>query len=68
MIYILHHLNDPKPRELWYIPYYGSCRIYIIFRVMSLFLGPTESPGFRVHKRLQGLPSDEGQLNSEPYL
>ena len=67
MIYILHHLNDPKLWELC-ISYYGSCRIYIIYRVMSLFLGPTESPGFRVPKRLQGLPSDEGQLNSEPYL
>ena len=23
---------DPKPWELWYIPYYGQCRIYIINR------------------------------------
>ena len=22
--------KDPKLWELWYIPYYGSCRIYII--------------------------------------
>ena len=24
---ILHYLKDPKLWELWYIPYYGSCRI-----------------------------------------
>ena len=30
MIEILHYLKDPKLWELWYIPYYGSCRIYII--------------------------------------
>ena len=32
MIYILHYLNDPRLWELWYIPYYGDCRIYIINR------------------------------------
>ena len=30
MIEILHTLKDPKLWELWYIPYYGQCRIYII--------------------------------------
>ena len=25
---ILHGPKDPKLWELWYIPYYGSCRIY----------------------------------------
>ena len=30
MIYILHYLEDPKPWECWYIPYDGSCRMYII--------------------------------------
>ena len=29
---ILHYLKDPKPWELWHIPYYGSCRICIINR------------------------------------
>ena len=27
---ILHDLKDPKLWELWYIPYYGSCRILSI--------------------------------------
>ena len=35
MIEILHYLKDPKLWELWYIPYYGSCRIYIINRTVS---------------------------------
>ena len=30
MIEILHYLKDPKLWELWYIPYYGYGRIYII--------------------------------------
>ena len=29
---ILHDLKDPKLWELWYIPYYGSCRILSINR------------------------------------
>ena len=29
---ILHYLKDPKLWELWYIPYYGSCRILSISR------------------------------------
>ena len=33
MILILHYLKDPKLWELWYIPYYGKCRIYIINRI-----------------------------------
>ena len=44
---ILQYLKDPKLWELWYIPYYGSCRIlYIIRRVEGLASGPpsTESP------------------------
>ena len=35
MIEILHYLKDPKLWELWYIPYYGSCRIHIINRAAS---------------------------------
>ena len=27
---VLHYLKDPKLWELGYIPYYGSCRMYII--------------------------------------
>ena len=27
---ILHDPKDPKLWELWYIPYYGSCRILSI--------------------------------------
>ena len=26
---ILHYLKDPKLREVWYVPYFGLCRIYI---------------------------------------
>ena len=33
MIKILHYLKDPKLWELWYIPYYGLCRIYVINRM-----------------------------------
>ena len=33
MIEIRHDLKDPKLWDLWYIPYYGSCRIYIINRI-----------------------------------
>ena len=29
---ILHDLKDPELWELWYIPYYGSCRILSINR------------------------------------
>ena len=30
---ILHDPKDPKLWELWYIPYYGSCRILSISRM-----------------------------------
>ena len=33
---ILHDPKDPKLRELWYIPYYGSCRILSISRSSGL--------------------------------
>ena len=32
MVKILHDPKDPKLWELWYIPYYGSCRILSINR------------------------------------
>ena len=32
MVQILHDPKDPKLWELWYIPYYGSCRILSINR------------------------------------
>ena len=35
MIEILHYLQDPKLWELWYLPYYGQCRIYIINRSIT---------------------------------
>ena len=31
---ILHDPKDPKLWELWYIPYYGSCRILSINRTI----------------------------------
>ena len=31
---ILHDPKDPKLWELWYIPYYGSCRILSINRIV----------------------------------
>ena len=34
---ILHYLKDPKLWELWYIPYYGSCRILSINRMLVQF-------------------------------
>ena len=40
MIYILHYLQDPKLGELWTIPYYGYCRIYIINRIKSRSIVP----------------------------
>ena len=33
---ILHDPKDPKLWELWYIPYYGSCRILSISRMKPL--------------------------------
>ena len=38
MIEITHYLEGPKLWELWYIPYYGSCSIYIINRKASTAL------------------------------
>ena len=35
---ILHDPKDPKLWELWYIPYYGSCRILSINRSTGLVL------------------------------
>ena len=32
---ILHDPKDPNLRELWYIPYYGSCRILSINRTIK---------------------------------
>ena len=33
MIRILHDPPDPKLWELWSIPFYGNCRIYIMSRM-----------------------------------
>ena len=37
---ILHDPKDPKLWELWYIPYYGSCRILSINSSIGNYLGP----------------------------
>ena len=61
MIEILHDLKDPKLWELGYIPYYGSCRVYIINRmntatdtllVMSGEIPNTSTPMLSVHLKL----------------
>ena len=36
---ILHDPKDPKLWELWYIPFYGSCRILSISRTAALVSG-----------------------------
>ena len=41
---ILHDPKDPKLWELWYIPYYGSCRILSISRRMPSNLGIKRVP------------------------
>ena len=35
---ILHDPKDPKLWELWYIPYYGSCRILSINRIVAVLI------------------------------
>ena len=49
---ILQYLKDPKLWELWYIPYYGSCKILSInrSRVPSYGIARFTSSG-----RLQGV-------------
>ena len=48
---ILHDPKDPKLWELWYIPYYGSCRILSINRSvrpwgkLAMGLGSREDTG-----------------------
>ena len=39
---ILHDPKDPKLWELWYIPYYGSCRILSISRIAITVFGPQD--------------------------
>ena len=43
---ILHDPKDPKLWELWYIPYYGSCRILSISRII-VGVGAQRAPGCR---------------------
>ena len=46
---ILHDPKDPKLWELWYIPYYGSCRILSINRRVLGWIRITEMGlGFRI--------------------
>ena len=44
---ILHDPKDPKLWELWYAPYYGSCRILSINRrvLIIIWVKFTESDG-----------------------
>ena len=46
---ILHDPKDPTLWEVWYIPYYGSCRILSINRRVYIL-------GFRI--RVQGLGNE----------
>ena len=42
---ILHYFKYPKLWELWYIPYYGSCRILSISPSLAIELEPgSEGP------------------------
>ena len=41
---ILHDPKDPKLWELWYIPYYGSCRILSINRSTLILDDPLCGP------------------------
>ena len=48
---LYHQLkDDPKLWELWSIPYYGYCRVYII-NCMSLNLNPFTKPSRVVRVR-----------------
>ena len=52
MIYNLHYLKDPKLWELWDIPYYGSCRISTMNRMILQV--PTSDPvGSSLDSRLR---------------
>ena len=42
---MLHYLKDSKLWESWYIPYYGSCRIYIINRSTAHYAAPRIGSG-----------------------
>ena len=54
---ILHDPKDPKLWELWYIPYFGSCRILSINRMIRTIIAPQtadrEDPKSR---SLKGVP------------
>ena len=54
---ILHDPKDPKLWELWYIPYYGSCRILSINRIGHGFGTPGLEVPIRLHSSCcSGLP------------
>ena len=42
---ILYYLKEPKLWELWYIPYYGQCRIHIIGRIAEGLYSRTQKVG-----------------------
>ena len=60
---ILHDPKDPKLWELWYIPYYGSCRILSINRIKdSIKLrNTTEWRLGSMFKANSGFPSGSGR-------
>ena len=53
---ILHDPKDPKLWELWYIPYYGSCRILSINHMGScLHIHPHARTHSRIHCSIMGI-------------
>ena len=60
---ILHDPKDPKLRELWYIPYYGSCRILSINRASFRF----EVKGSLLRAKDLGAACDSGFLGNAGF-
>ena len=50
MIYILLYLKAPELWELWYVPYYGLCRVYIIDHNVTQVLFASDMVAVQVHK------------------
>ena len=68
----LHYLKHPKLWELWYIPYYGECRINIINRInfdsTALACGPENlnKPNSE-HRRIQRKAFPKPEIRMNPY-
>ena len=59
MIEILHYnLKGPKPWELWSVPHYGKCRVYVYHQPQHPAQTPTEAahepcaPALKTHEYL----------------